>query len=91
MEKKKRSVLVALLVYWIRVCDRQETCIDVERNVFLDEGTFSAVDTAQRCSTANAIQISLFGDLRCENIRDVHQSRAERQKTEEKNSKDSVM
>ena len=35
-KKWKRSVLVALLVYWIRVRDRQETCIDVERNVFLD-------------------------------------------------------
>ena len=35
-KKGKRSVLVALFVYWIRVCDRQETCIDVERNVFLD-------------------------------------------------------
>jgi hypothetical protein len=40
------NVLVALFIDRVWVCDSQETCVDVERNVLLDEGRFSAVDIA---------------------------------------------
>jgi hypothetical protein len=40
----KWNVLVALFVDWVGVCDGQEACIDVERNVFLDDSRFSAVN-----------------------------------------------
>jgi hypothetical protein len=44
----KWNVLVALFVNRVGVCDDKETfaCLDVERNVFLDDGRFPAVDTS---------------------------------------------
>ncbi len=59
----KWNVLVALFVDRVGVCDGQETCINVKRNVFLDDGRFSAVGISQQFSrVVNCINliISLF-------------------------------
>ena len=62
---RKENVLIALFIDRVGVCDGQETCIDVERNILLDEGSFSVVDIDDRFSRiVNTAYISLFGDLR---------------------------